>query len=163
MKTMFPGVAVLIVGCGGLASSTSGASDSGVADAGLDRAASEAGRTDSGADAGGHPLDGGHTLLTLAKGNSPTWVAVDAINLYWVEDPLGGPTFTGNVMKVPLLGGEPVTLASGQGGRERLLDQLGGADFEGPHRGRHADHARFVGDRDTRWDRCRPWRRPVDG
>lgn len=76
--------------------------------------------------------EGGHSVpttspTTLASGQiSPHALAVDSHFAYWLVDaatpamgaiPAGGG---GSVMKVPLEGGTPVTLAAGQPGPERL-------------------------------------------
>ena len=53
------------------------------------------------------PITGG-VATTLATGQNPTAIAVNASALYWVDDG------TSSVMQVALTGGGPTTLASGQ-------------------------------------------------
>jgi hypothetical protein len=55
---------------------------------------------------------GGGTLTTLASlgQDTPDGIAVDGTSVYWTN--FGIPT--GAVMKVPISGGAPTTLASGQ-------------------------------------------------
>jgi cysteine-rich repeat protein/uncharacterized repeat protein (TIGR03803 family) len=56
---------------------------------------------------------GGGTATTLASGQpAPCGVAIDAANVYWLNNTNSGST--GTVMKVPIGGGSPITLASGQ-------------------------------------------------
>ncbi len=65
---------------------------------------------------------GGGTIVTMVSGiATPAGIAVDGANLYWADQgPPGGPyadyadSPTGTLMRMPLDGGAPVTLASGQ-------------------------------------------------
>jgi len=50
----------------------------------------------------------GGTPLTLVSGGSPSSIALDAKYLYWTDQ------FEGSVSRVPLDGGQPTTIASGQ-------------------------------------------------
>ncbi len=54
---------------------------------------------------------GGGAPTTLASGQDPRGIALDAANVYWTN--LGSGT-DGTVMSVPIGGGSPVTLVSGQ-------------------------------------------------
>ena len=62
----------------------------------------------------------GRSLLTLASGRQDVWpgIAVDSANVYWTEHPSWIPRLpgegNGQVMKAPLRGGAPTTLASDQ-------------------------------------------------
>jgi hypothetical protein len=62
----------------------------------------------------------GRCLITLASGRERIWlgIAVDDANVYWIEQPGWWPMFPGTidgrVMKVPVNGGTPTLLASGQ-------------------------------------------------
>jgi hypothetical protein len=62
----------------------------------------------------------GRSLVTLASARKNVWtgIAVDTANVYWTEHPSSIPNFPGEghgrVMKVPLAGGTPTTLASEQ-------------------------------------------------
>ena len=56
------------------------------------------------------PLAGGAPVV-LARGQSAVDVAVDAANVYWVNE--GATAGSGSLMAVPIAGGEIVTLASG--------------------------------------------------
>jgi hypothetical protein len=54
------------------------------------------------------PLAGG-AVTTLASGQSaPSYIAVDATNVYFTDDASAGA-----VVRVPIAGGSPVTLVSG--------------------------------------------------
>jgi hypothetical protein len=55
-------------------------------------------------------LSGG-TPRTLASNQGPVGIAVDATSVYWTDWTDSGE---GTVMKVPIGGGDPTTLASGQ-------------------------------------------------
>jgi hypothetical protein len=55
------------------------------------------------------PKTGG-VPMTLASGQSPSAIAVDSVNAYWVNDTTGG-----NVVKAPVSGGAATTLARAQG------------------------------------------------
>jgi hypothetical protein len=63
---------------------------------------------------------GGGAIVTMVSGiASPAGIAVDGANLYWADQgPPGSNPYTDNtngaVMRMPLDGGAPVTLASGQ-------------------------------------------------
>jgi von Willebrand factor type D domain/Bacterial Ig-like domain (group 2) len=76
------------------------------------------------------PIAGG-TPTTLASGPSsgplPDAIAVDATSVYWTTSqsyltPAGTYSAVGAVMKVPIAGGTPTTLASGQGGSAIAID-----------------------------------------
>lgn len=60
------------------------------------------------------PLGGG-TVTTLASlpGVSPVDLAINATHLYYISNTSAGPN-TGAVVKIPLAGGAPITLASSQ-------------------------------------------------
>jgi hypothetical protein len=60
------------------------------------------------------PLSGGTPILLASVSNADPWgIAVDATNVYWVNQETSG-NGKGSVMKVPLGGGSTTTLASGQ-------------------------------------------------
>ena len=58
------------------------------------------------------PIGGGGTTATLVSGNGSP-LAVDANNLYYGFDGLGGSNTYGPVLQLPLAGGTPTTLATG--------------------------------------------------
>jgi len=65
------------------------------------------------------PVGGGDpTKLASASGQAILSIAVDAANVYWTEYVNGGnvvpPQHGDTVMKVPIGGGDPITIASGQ-------------------------------------------------
>ena len=99
----------LLFGCGGLATTSSGETSN---DAGAPDAHS---RRDTGPNDAAHPCrlgpsGNGSGLVTLACGqNYPEGIAVDSTSVYWTD------WGSGNVMKVPVNGGTPVTLATGLG------------------------------------------------
>jgi hypothetical protein len=76
------------------------------------------------------PATGG-TPTVLASGQAhPTAIAADSINVYWTNAgsetcPPANPTCTpppdGSVMKLPIAGGAPTTLASGQNNPQRIV------------------------------------------
>lgn len=56
-------------------------------------------------------LKAGGTALSLAAGlKNPAAIAVDATNVYWINNIYG----TGSIMRVSKAGGAPTVLASGQ-------------------------------------------------
>ncbi len=70
------------------------------------------GTSGSDASTGGSGGSGG-TLTTLASGqNSPYFIAVDSVGVYWTN--WGTTVPDGSLMKVPIGGGTPIALASGQ-------------------------------------------------
>jgi hypothetical protein len=65
------------------------------------------------------PLTGGGPVTLATEQYEPNWLAINSASAYWatVTCPYGPPfsgDTAGNVMKVPLTGGTPVTLAAGQ-------------------------------------------------
>jgi hypothetical protein len=57
------------------------------------------------------PLHGGASPVTLASGERPDSLAVDATTVYWSDE---GYTRLGNVMSLPSSGGQATTLVSGR-------------------------------------------------
>src|SRR5205814_7527236 len=71
------------------------------------------------------PLAGGTPTTLASRQGHPLAIAVDPTNVYWVNGGTREPgTFNrhadGSTMKVPLAGGVPVTLASGQRGHDAV-------------------------------------------
>src|SRR5579863_3694014 len=64
-------------------------------------------QNDSGAESDSDIGDSSRMTTTLVSGGYPEWLAVDSRNVYWTTGP-------GSVLKVPIGGGSPTTLASGQ-------------------------------------------------
>ena len=95
----------LLVGCGGLASTSSGdvAHDAGAPD----DSGRDTGAADSARPCNVGPSAPGSGLVTLTCGQVyPQGIAVDSTNVYWTD------WGSGAVMKVPVAGGVPTTLAT---------------------------------------------------
>ena len=113
-------LAALAFGCGG------GGTRSTFSVAGADASSIDGGPTNSaippgGADAEADARAGGTAIVLASSQDSPFAITLDATSVYWTHlGPLGGGKtairFPGSVMKMPIAGGTPTTLAAGQVG-----------------------------------------------
>ncbi len=113
-------LAALLFGCGG------GGTPSTLSVAGADASSIDGGPTNSaippgGADAEADAHAGGTAVVLASSQDSPFAITLDATSVYWTNlGPLGGGKaairLPGSVVKMPIAGGTPTTLAGGQVG-----------------------------------------------